>query len=51
MLGQTPGTVTYLGVLTRQLQYVHVASSWYMQVSILISVTAIIAKKDGKKDF
>jgi hypothetical protein len=52
MLGhvQTPGIVTDLGFLTRQL-----ASSWYMSepqgcsitallVSILISVTAIIAK-------
>jgi hypothetical protein len=52
MLGQTPGIVTYLGFLTRQL-----ASSWYMYmseteecciagllVSILISVTPIIAK-------
>jgi hypothetical protein len=54
MLGQTPGIVTDLGFLTRQL-----ASSWYMSelqgctitallVSILIGLTTIIL---GNKDF
>jgi hypothetical protein len=57
VLGQTPGIVTDLGFLTRQL-----ASSWYMSepqgcsiaallLSILISVTAIIAKTTWKQRF
>jgi hypothetical protein len=57
MLEQTPGIVTDLGFLTRQL-----ASSWYMSltqgrsmtallVSILISLTAIIAKTTWEQRF
>jgi hypothetical protein len=57
MLGQTPGIVTDLGFLTRQL-----ASSWYMsepqgcciailQVSIPITVTEIIAKTTWEQRF
>jgi hypothetical protein len=56
-IGQTPGIVTDLGFLTRQL-----ASSWYMSkpqgcsiaallVSILISLTAIIAKTTWEQRF